>query len=439
LLRISLTIIRVAPVCTNLASEVKETLAPVSVIVDRSVLDSTCSMLVDEPVLARSTSAFPNDIIHHLDEQTPPLPPFSTSPSHTLVFPPLNSSATSMSVTSSAAAPLPFVIEHHVPTMPSFTFGIDKCMPPMTARSTDREALPFPSLTLSVEQAQDPQWSFHLPQVMPSPVWNMIDNTPFALESNPWHNVRSVAPPSFCPVFTPSPMPVPEPAEPVVAQKSKVSQWPYSKFMPLSLSPSPSYSQCQAEGGMTSNAAFPSYIPAVAFMESYTAPPAADEVDMVMVIDDPMDIEERPGNMSTSPTRVVEEAQLATSAVEPHPMGTSANTGVIPWKAPSLRKRVHFETMDSDTQSSQSHWNRNDSQSPQPLGERRESKRLKCATCVECNAHDTSPFRGKESWRGRTVKKRASKADLAEDWRLRRKPVLLTTSGAHAEFSSAAA
>jgi hypothetical protein len=38
----------------------------------------------------------------------------------------------------------------------------------------------------------------------------------------------------------------------------------------------------------------------------------------------------------------------------------------------------------------------------------------------------------------RALKRRTSKADLAQDWRLRRKPVLLTADGPYAEFCGGA-
>jgi hypothetical protein len=364
--------------------------------------------------------AVQNDTVpmYHRDEQAPPLPLFSTPSNHTVVVPPLSPSPDSMSTASSVSAPPPFVVEHHLPTMSSFTFGINKCVPPVTVRSGDREAL------LSAEQAEDPQWSFHIPHITsPFSIWDMIDGAPAAPESNPWYNVKSMAPPQFRRV-SPPPIPVTGPIEPhSISPKPKVPQWPYSQFMSLSSpSPSPSYSPCYVEGGLDSTAV-PSLAPAASFTEPYTESPPADKNEMMMVVDDPTPIEERPCN---TPNSLVKGMESVTSPSEARPK----DTGV--WKAPSLQKRVHFETTDNDTQPSQSHWNRDDSENLHPFGEPRESKRLKCATC---DAHSASPFWGKENVR-RAVKKRASKADLAEDWRLRRKPILLTARGAHAKFAT---
>jgi hypothetical protein len=405
-----------------------EALSPVSNIVNPSVGDSTSPMLVDEPVLAESISASPNGTVSVASHVDAPLLPLSTSPSHTSVFATDPPSTNSISVTS-PAAPLSFVFDHHVPTMPSFTFGIDKNMPSMTVSTSDREVSPFSSLTV-----QDPYWSFHLPQVTSTLTWNMIDNAPITPESNPWQNVRSMASPQFHHVVPPS-MPTPGPLEPVapqmpfIAPEIKTTQWPYSTCMPLLLSPSPSYTLRHAESGLTSTTA-------AAFSRSHTEAPAANEADTAMNVDDPMPIEERPVNTPAPPLGVVER-EPSTSTSETHAKNADATTGFIPWRAPSLRKRVHLETM-NDAQSSQPRWSsRDDSQSPEPFGERRESKRLKCATCMECNAHNAPSILGKnrkESWRGRTVKKRASKADLADDWRLRRKPVLLGTNAPHTEF-----
>ena len=414
---IVLTTISVVPAP---GSEVNQTLEHFPSVVDPSVVDSTCPMLVDEPILSRSTCTVQKDTLPMMCPRNEEAPSLSLSSNHSTLQP---LSPRSMSVASSAATPSRFVIEHHhLPTISSFTFGINKGMPTATGHGTDREGLPFLSLMHSPERVQDPHWKF----ASPSSTWNVIDGAPITPECNPWHDVRSMAPTQLHGMIPPSPMSGQRPVElqsmSSIDSKLKESQWPYSMFIPLSLAPLASDSP--RDDPVSTAPVIPS-----ASIESYTESSSAGDPETMMVVDDPAPVE-CPGHIPTSSTRA------ASSASEALPIGTGTNPSVIPWKAPSLQKRLHLETMDNDAQSSQSYLNRNEPQSNQPFEEQRESKRLRRATC---NVYDTLPVwgkvRSKESGR-LAVKKRVSKADLAEDWRLRRKPVLLTARGVHAEFAT---
>jgi hypothetical protein len=317
-----------------------------------------------------------------------------------------------------AAAPPPFVMEDHAPMTSSFTFVIDKSMSPVS--NTDHEASPSPFLMCPAERAPDSQWSSRLPQISsPSSIWNTIDNASITPESNPWHDVRSMTPFSFRDVESPPIMPDLRPAEPqpisFFAQEPRVIRCHYSKLL-LSLPPlpSPSY-RVENVPAFTVPISYPT--PAATSMEPMNQSLQIREAETsdMMVVDEPT-----PSDIcldSTPAATAVVERQTIPSASE----ARSEGTGFVPWKAPSLRKRIHFETIDSYTHPPP-HWDRDGPQSPDPLEERRQNKRLKCTTCVERDTYEASSIwykdRKKENEQ-RALKRRASKADLAQDWRRR--------------------
>ena len=400
------TRVRTAPACSSHTSKVREDSTPMWAAVEPDTLNA---MVVDEPVPACTPASQINTFpITSVTRDLDTAPIFPALFDHNTSSSSLSASENPASVTAPLAV-LPPLIEHHPPTMPSFTFGIDKCLQSVTGYSFDYGA------SLPVQQTQNLEWPCHLPQVTSPPaMWNTVDSASCTPEYNPWQNVRSFAPSLF--YATPSPLPAVGTVEsqsiPSVAEQ-KVAQWPYSMLTPqLSLSGS------RAPGAPS--------------MERHGQTLFADEAEM-MVVDDPKPVEEFRSNALSSSGLVAKEVQPATSASD------TRDASVIPWKAPSLRKRVLFETMDNDNlQPSGSRWKRDSSQNFQHFGEQRDSKRLKCTTCLDCKSdtHNSSSWvtkRDGENGR-RTVKKRASKADLAEDWRFRQKPVLLraTLSNAHA-------
>ena len=287
-------------------------------------------------------------------------------------------------------------------------------MPPATGHGTDREDLSFVSLMHSAERVQDPHWKF----MSPSDIWNVIDGAPITPECNPWRDVMSMTPTQLHVMIPPSAMSGQRAVElqsmSSIDSKLKESQWPYSMFIPLSLAP-------LASDSPRDDLVFTAPVIPTASIKSYTALSSAGDPETMMVVDEPAPVEECPGHIPTSPARA------ASSASEALPIGTGTNSSVIPWKAPLLQKsfilRQWIMTLG-------------------PLGRIQIGTSLRVTSLLKSRGRASIsdaqrvvcmiPYqfgvkvRSKESGR-LVVKKRVSKADLAEDWRLRRKPVLLTT------------